>query len=83
MIVERSENNARGRVHFPVVANEIGDYEIPAITQNKQNKVKQLALLDFLHAWIYFYGHNLEGARLRFQELCGKLSSSGAVLEYV
>ena len=83
MIVERSENIARGRVYFPAVVNAIEFYEIPAITQNKQNKVKQLALLDFLHAWIYLYGHNLEGARLRFQDLCAKLSSSGIVLESV
>ena len=38
MIVETSENIARGRVHFPGVANAIGYYEIPPITQNKQNK---------------------------------------------
>ena len=49
MIVERSENIAKGRVHFLVVANVIEVYEIPAITQNKQNKVEQSALLELLH----------------------------------
>ena len=49
MIVERSENIARGRFHFLVVANANGDFEIPVVTQNKQNKVKQLALSKFLH----------------------------------
>ena len=52
MIVERSENISRGRVHFRVVENAIGIYEIRTITQNKQNKVEQLAPLEFLHTWI-------------------------------
>ena len=56
MIVERSEKIARGRVNFPAVANEIGVYAIPAITQNKQNKVKQPALLELLHTWIDYSG---------------------------
>ena len=81
MIVERSENIAIGRVHFPTIENAIGYYEIPAIKQNKQNKVEQHVLLELIHAWIEFLGHNPEGERLRFQNLCGKLSASGVVLE--
>ena len=52
MIVERSKQIARGRVHFPAVVNANGDFEILAVTKNKQNKVKEPALLELLHAWI-------------------------------
>ena len=79
IIVERSEKIARGRVHFLVVANVIGDYEIATITQNKQNKVEQPALLELLQSLDRLLP---EGARLIFHDLCGKLSASGAVLEY-